>query len=245
MTVPPLDAASPVVYLIDDDPNDITIIRRLCESIGLVVRSYSSPRKFLTEVDATDHGCIVADLLMPEMTGLQLHSELQTAGSDLPIIVVTGHADAGTCRAALHNGVFDFVEKSFNPHDLLVVIRQAIEKDAKQTSERRVRRDFLARLQLLSPREREVMEVLSDGLSLKEIAAQFGISVQTTSKHRSNLFEKLGVNNEVELLKLLYRIDPPTQHSPEPMGSSAPTLPAPIAVPESLAHGLAVVGGNG
>ncbi len=245
MTVPPSDAASPVVYLIDDDPNDITIIRRLCESVGLVVRSYASPQKFLADIDATDHGCIVADLLMPEMTGLQLHRELQKAGSELPIVVVTGHADAGTCRAALQNGVFDFVEKSFNPHDLLIVIRNAIDKDAEQSNERRMRRAFLAQLQMLSPREREVMKVLADGLTLKEIAAQFGISVQTASKHRSNLFEKLGVNNEVELLKLLYRVDPPTHSLAGPL-TSAPPIPGAVTSGQgSLVLGLAGAAGNG
>jgi FixJ family two-component response regulator len=158
-------------------------------------------------LNLNSHGCIVADLLMPDMTGLELHGELQKVGSELPIIVVTGHADAGTCRTALQNGVFDFVEKSFNPHDLLVVIRKAIDQNAKLSSECRVRDSYLAQLEVLSPREREVMQLLADGLTLKEIASQFKISVQTASKHRINLFEKLSIRNEVELLKLLLRID--------------------------------------
>jgi len=146
--------------------------------------------------------------MMPQMTGLQLHAELQQANSELPIIVLTGHADATTCRTAFRNGVFDYVEKGFNPHDLLVVIRAAIDQNAMRSRERSIRKSFSRQLEILSPREREAMALLADGLTLKEIATEFDISVQTASKHRSSLFEKLGVGNEIELLKLLIRVDP-------------------------------------
>ena len=126
----------------------------------------------------------------------------------IPIIVITGHADAQTCRTALHNGVFDFVEKSFNPHDLLVVIQAAIEESTKLNHERRVRDLAKQQVDHLSKREAEVMKLLITGLSLKAIASELGISVQTASKHRIRLFEKLEVHNEVELVKLMMRINP-------------------------------------
>lgn len=244
MTLTHPDAPTPIVYVIDDDANDVLMIRRLCESVGLAVQSYESPQTFLDNLDSNSHGCIVADLLMPEMTGLQLHTELQQAGSSLPIIVVTGHADARTCRTALHNGVFDFVEKSFNPHDLLVVIRKAIEENARQSKERSERDTYRAQLEILSPREREVMQVLANGLTLKEIAAQFKISVQTASKHRSNLFEKLGISNEVELLKLLLRID--DRHAFHGPAAGAPKRSPNVltALPISLAPGSVPVPGS-
>jgi len=199
---------TPTVYLVDDDHNDIILNRRLCESVGLTVRCFESPRQFLDEHLPNQPGCVVTDLLMPEMTGLQLYSQLRQRGSELPIIVITGHADARTCRTALHEGVFDFVEKSYNPHDLLVVIREAITHSIRQNAERHERERHQRKLQTLSPRENEVMRVLARGWTLKEVAAHFKISVQTASKHRSSLFEKLAVNNEVELLKLLMRVDP-------------------------------------
>ncbi len=208
MNHPHFDPAPPTVYIIDDHPNDSLIVRRLCESVGLSARTYDSPTRFLAEVKPNTRGCIVADLMMPEMTGLQLHAELQKANFELPIIVLTGHADATTCRTAFRNGVFDYVEKSFNPHDLLVVIRAAIDQNALQNQERLIRRTFSKQLEVLSPREREAMALLADGLTLKEIASEFDISVQTASKHRSSLFEKLGVSNEIELLKLLIQVDP-------------------------------------
>ena len=208
MNHPHFDPTPPVVYIIDDHPNDSLIVRRLCESVGLSARTYDSPTNFLADLKPGNKGCIVADLMMPEMTGLQLHAELQQANSELPIIVLTGHADATTCRTAFRNGVFDYVEKGFNSHDLLVVIRAAIDQNATRSKEGSIRRSFSKQLDVLSPREREAMALLADGLTLKEIATEFDISVQTASKHRSSLFEKLGVGNEIELLKLLIRIDP-------------------------------------
>jgi FixJ family two-component response regulator len=194
--------------MIDDDPNDVVILRRLCESVGLKVESFISPQEFLMQLRSVESGCIVADLMMPEMTGLQLHAELKDAQAEIPIIVITGHADARTCRTALQNGVFDFVEKSFNPHDLLVVIQSAIEENIKQSTERRIRETAMRQFDNLSKREDEVMKLLVTGLTLKSIAGELGISVQTASKHRIRLFEKLDVHNEVELVKLLMRIDP-------------------------------------
>ena len=194
--------------MIDDDPNDVLIIRRLCESVGLNVESFISPQDFLMQARSIESGCIVADLMMPEMTGLQLHAELKDSRTEIPIIVVTGHADARTCRNALRDGVFDFVEKSFNPHDLLVVIQSAIEENSKKITERQLRERAMKQFENLSKREDEVMKLLVTGMTLKSIAGELGISVQTASKHRLRLFEKLDVQNEVELVKLLIRIDP-------------------------------------
>jgi two-component system, LuxR family, response regulator FixJ len=198
---------TPVVYLVDDCPNDVRVIRRVCESIGLSIQSYESARALLAELPQDAQGCIVVDLLMPEMSGLQLHEELQIVGSTLPIIVLTGHADARTCREAFHRGVFDFVEKSPSYHDLVVVIQKAIESNQSRHTQDETRKTFLQDVQSLSPREIEVMELLSKGLSQKEIAEQMEISVQTASKHRSKVLEKLHVNNEVDLLKRMWAIN--------------------------------------
>ncbi|MGI9467157.1 MAG: response regulator transcription factor [Rubripirellula sp.] len=202
------ETVSPTVYMIDDDPNDVVIIRRLCESVGLKVESFESPQEFLMQARSVESGCIVADLMMPEMTGLQLHAELKNSQAEIPIIVITGHADARTCRTALHNGVFDFVEKSFNPHDLLVVIQSTIEENTRKNTERVLREEVTKQFRNLSKREDEVMKLLVTELTLKSIAGELGISVQTASKHRLRLFEKLDIQNEVELVKLMMRIDP-------------------------------------
>lgn len=197
-----------LVYLIDDYPDDLLLLRRLCESINLKVQTFASPMDFLGKADLKVHGCIVVDLLMPQMSGLELHDEIRRRGSTLPIIVVTGHADAATCRSAFKSGVFDFVEKSFNPHELVQVIRRAVRESEKTERETQVRANSIASLDKLSPREGEVADLLSKGRTLKEIGQVLGISVQTASKHRGRLFEKLQVNNEVDLFKLLLAADP-------------------------------------
>lgn len=198
---------APTVFAIDDHRDELLLIRSCCESIGLPIKTFQCPLTFLRQIKATQ-GCVVADLLMPQMTGLQLHAQLRQQGVDMPIIVVTGHADAGTCRTAFNSGVFDFVEKGFNPHDLMEVIQRALQKNEADFAERHRRDEFLQRLSVLSPREKDVMYKLAEGKTLKEIATGFAISVQTASKHRGNLFGKLAITNEVELLKLLITVDP-------------------------------------
>ncbi|MEM9645890.1 MAG: response regulator [Planctomycetota bacterium] len=196
------------VYLIDDYPDDLLLLRTLCESIGLKVMTFASPTEFLQQADLSNKGCIVVDLMMPQMSGLEFHKEMVNRGSPLPIIVVTGHADAATCRSAFQSGVFDFVEKSFNPHDLVLVIQKALRVSEDTQAESQLRQESIAALERLSPRERDVMRLLSSGKTLKEIGVELNISVQTASKHRSKLFDKLKVGNEVDLLKLLLLVDP-------------------------------------
>ena len=199
---------SSIVYLIDDYPDDLLLLRKLCESIGLKVRTFASPTEFLAQMDLSCGGCIVVDLMMPQMTGLELHEELIKRKCTIPIIVITGHADAATCRTAFQSGVFDFIEKSFNPHELVQVIQRALRHNENSEQVSRLREESKTSLDTISPRERDVMELLAAGKTLKEIGQELNISVQTASKHRGKLFEKLNVQNEVDLFKLLLTVDP-------------------------------------
>ena len=198
----------PRVYVIDDHPQELLLIRRLCESINLAVETFDSPDDFLEQVDPTSAGCVVVDLLMPQMSGLDVQTRMLELGVSMPIIVVTGHADTGTCRKAFKKGVFDFLEKGFEPHDLLTSIQRALESNRQDREKESQRGVAMAQLDALTQREVQVMRQLAQGCSLKEIAGSSGISVQTASKHRGNIFRKLDVNNEVDLLKLLISIDP-------------------------------------
>ncbi|SRR6056297_396489 len=207
-----------IVYLIDDYPDDLLLLRKLCESIGLQVRTFAAPMEFLQQADFSIGGCIVVDLMMPQMTGLELHEELAKRGITIPIIVITGHADAATCRTAFQSGVFDFIEKTFNPHELVQVIQKALRHNESSEQVSRLREESQNCLDTISPREREVMELLASGKTLKEIGQQLNISVQTASKHRGKLFEKLNVQNEVDLFKLLLTVDP---HRASPVNVNA------------------------
>ena len=198
----------PCVYVIDDHPQELLLIKRLCESVDLRVTTFDSPEVFLDQVDPETSGCVVVDLLMPQMSGLEVQSRMAALGVSMPIIVVTGHADTSTCRTAFKKGVFDFIEKGFEPHDLLTSIQRALEANQQAREKQSQRGAAIAQLDALTQREVEVMRQLAQGYSLKEIAGSSGISVQTASKHRCNIFRKLEVNNEVDLLKMLINIDP-------------------------------------
>ena len=206
--VDPEHSSTPRVYVIDDHPDELLLIRRLCESVNLHVDTFDSPEEFLLQVDSRSAGCVVVDLLMPQMSGLDVQERLLALGVKMPIIVVTGHADTGTCRTAFKKGVFDFLEKGFEPHDLLTSIQRALEANDQFRQQESRRDTAMEQLDSLTQREVEIMRQLAHGNSLKEIAGLSGISVQTASKHRCNIFRKLDVNNEVDLLKLLISIDP-------------------------------------
>lgn len=206
--IDPEHQARPTVFVIDDHPQELLLIRRLCESVNLAVETFDSPDDFLERVDPNSAGCVVVDLLMPQMSGLDVQTRMLALGVSMPIIVVTGHADTGTCRTAFKKGVFDFLEKGFESHDLLTSIQRALESNQQHRTKESQRGVAMAQLDALTQREVQVMRQLAQGSSLKEIAGSSGISVQTASKHRCNIFRKLDVNNEVDLLKLLISIDP-------------------------------------
>lgn len=187
------------VYLIDDKPSDLFLIRRLCEDVGLTTKSFECPSEFLEIITPEDTGCLVADLLMPEMSGLQLFEKLIARDIYLTTIIISGYADAGSCRAAFQKGVFDFIEKKTSPEELMRVIQRAFKENRTAVADRRLRDVTWRKIEELTNREMEVAQLLAKGNTLKEIGSSLGISVQTASKHRSSIFEKLDVTNEVAL----------------------------------------------
>lgn len=194
-----IDATAPIVYLVDDRPTELKLIERVCENVGIETQIFDSPKRFLAHVNSNTTGCLIADMLMPEMSGLQLFAELQTRSIQLTTILMTGFADASTCRSAFQAGVFDFVDKEISPDALLTITRQALLKNAEEVQKHKIRSQRRVRIDSLTHRELDVARLLSHGRALKEVGSKLHISVQTASKHRSNIFDKLAVNNEVEL----------------------------------------------
>ena len=192
----------PTVFIVDDDADALDSLECWLKSIGLKVDSYQSPSAFLQHYDASRPGCIVLDVRMPELSGLELQQELLSRGPTPPIVIVTGHGDVPVCATAFRAGAFDFIEKPVNPQLLLGRIQRAIEHDAA----RRRRRDHLAdvqtRIARLTPREREVADMIAAGQTLKQIASTLNISVQTASKHRNRTLEKMEVTTDVALARL-------------------------------------------
>ena len=201
--------ATPTVFVVDDDESALAATCYLIESFGLLAKAFSSARQFLEAYDLDQPGCLVLDMRMPGTSGLELQRQLADTGISLPIIMITGHGDVASCAQAFRAGAIDFLEKPVSDDVLLVRLKEAISQDAKTRRARQANPQFFARLALLTPREREVMELLAQGRSMKQIAMEFGISIQTASKHRIRLLEKLGVANDIELVKLLMKASVP------------------------------------
>ncbi|MBI5765527.1 MAG: response regulator transcription factor [Planctomycetes bacterium] len=193
---------SPIVYVVDDDPAVRNSMRWLLESARFATQTYESARAFLADYRRDRPGCLLLDVRMPEMSGLELQATLVGQPSLLPIIIVTGHADVPMAVRALKQGAFDFLEKPCNDESLLSVVQRALDFDIQRfDSDRRVE-DILHRLALLTPRESEVLQLVVDGNSNKEMAAQLGLSSKTIEVHRSHLMTKMRAGSVAELVQM-------------------------------------------
>jgi len=197
------------VYVVDDDPGSLRSTRWLLESVGLSVETYSSAREFLAAYDPGRPGCLLLDLRMPEMDGLDLQKELASRGAHPPIIFVTGYGDVPKCAEAMKTGAIDFLEKPADDKKILSLVRLAMEEGRRRRFAEASSPEITVRIQRLTPREREVMKLLYAGEAMKAIAAKLGISVQTVAKHRTRVLEKMEVSGEAELARIL------AAHQPE------------------------------
>lgn len=189
------------VYVVDDDPALRESLGYLLQSEGLTVRAFENARLFLAAYDREARGCLVVDVRMPEMSGLQLQEHLATEGSTLPVIVITGHGDVPMAVKALKNGALDFIEKPFADQQLLDRVHEALDVDRRLHGERAKRDDILRRLQRLTKREREVMTGVAEGKANKVIAEELGLSPKTVEVHRARLMQKLEVDSLAQLMR--------------------------------------------
>ena len=188
------------IYVVDDDEAMRDSMTWLLEGEGYRVSCFDSAEHFLKERRDDMHGCLVLDVRMPEMSGLELHEKLDSLGSQLPVIFVTGHGDVPMAVSALQRGACDFIEKPFHNEDLLSRIRRALELDC-QLAARRQRDGAIAhRLEQLTQREREVMQLVVAGKLNKQIADTLNISMKTVEAHRARVMEKMGVRTLAELV---------------------------------------------
>jgi FixJ family two-component response regulator len=204
---------TPTVYLVDDDSGARNSMRFLLESDGFSVEPFGSAREFLEAYDPARPGCLVLDVRMPEMDGLELQKRLQFQGQHLPVIFVTGHGDVPICARAMKAGAVDFLEKPVDDEMLLGLVRKSLTEGLRRHQRTVEEHKLLARIEKLSPRERDVMQLMNGGKPIKQIATDLGISVQTAAKHRTRVLEKLGIENETELVRLLMHRRPPSPRS--------------------------------
>jgi two-component system, LuxR family, response regulator FixJ len=189
------------VALIDDDAAVLQSLRLLLEGRGMQVRCFASAESFLQSIGEEMPKCVVSDVRMPGLTGIELHQELKKRHAPVPVILITGHGDIGMAVNAIKEGAFDFIEKPFDDELLAVSIAIAIEKGQKVRIEQAERESLEARLSELSPRQREVMDLVVQGLANKEIARRLNISPRTVENYRAWAMEKMGARNLADLIR--------------------------------------------
>jgi len=200
-----MEKDNPAVFVVDDDEAICESLRLLIGDIGLEVRTFTSARQFLAEYDPSQAGCLVLDVRMSGMSGLELQSRLRELGFRVPTIIITGHGDVPMAVEAMKAGAMDFIEKPFRDQVLLDGIQKAIDLDLRTRRQWREAREVQSRMRLLTEREREVMDRLVAGKTNKSIAYELGISQKTVDFHRANVLQKVGVNSVVELVRLVQK----------------------------------------
>ncbi|WP_425613486.1 response regulator transcription factor [Anatilimnocola sp. NA78] len=202
-------ATTQTVFLVDDDPGALRSLSFLIQADGFQVESFQSAKAFLDQFDGNRSGCLLADVRMPEMTGLDLQRVLRERGSQIPIIFLTAHGDLAACRRAFRDGAVDFLEKTqLDDQALLDLIRTSLARDAAARKASNGLHELEPMLRVLTDREREVMDRLVAGRTVKQIATEFDVSIQTIAKHRTKLLEKLKVENDIELVRMILGAGP-------------------------------------
>jgi FixJ family two-component response regulator len=192
----------PTVFVVDDDASIRDALSLLISLKGLRASVFSSAEDFLVVYDQEWRGCLLTDLQMPGMSGLELQTTLQECGIVLPVVVLTAHGDVATTRAALKNGAVDFLEKPVDDEVLIDVLRNAIRIDSERHRTRMLRIETMTRLGRLTPRERDVLNLLADGLQHREIADRLGISPRTVEVYKARMMEKLQCRTLAEVVRI-------------------------------------------
>jgi FixJ family two-component response regulator len=201
------------VAVVDDDKAVRDSLQWLVESVGLKARTYESAQRFLEDLDRDEFGCAVLDIRLPGMSGLDLQDRLNERGKDIPTIIITGHADVPVAVRAMKAGAMDFIEKPFSNQMLLDRIRDALEADDAHRSTAQQVEQIETRMSRLTPREREVMQLVVQGRLNKQIAADLGLSHKTIEVHRAHVMEKMEADTLADLVRMAVVLESPT---PEP-----------------------------
>jgi FixJ family two-component response regulator len=201
-----MSPVEPTVFIVDDDPAVLKSLSRLLRASQFNVVTFGSPQEFLERHDPHTPGCLVLDVAMPGLNGLELQEALTAKGSAIPIIFLTGHGDIPMSVQAMKRGALDFLTKPVHDKDLLKAVEAALEKDRIERQSRVELDDIQERLATLTPREREVLTHVVSGQLNKQIAYDLGTVEQTIKVHRARVMEKMRVNSVAELVRLIERL---------------------------------------
>jgi two-component system, LuxR family, response regulator FixJ len=195
-----------LVHIIDDDQAIRRSLTMLAEAAGHTVRAHADAESFLRRLDADAAGCVVTDVRMPGLSGMDLLRRLVDIAPDLPVVVITGHGDVPMAVAALKAGAADFIEKPFDSDAFLKALREALRRRVAAGETRRLVAELGARRALLTDRERAVMDLVAEGLSNAETAARLEISIRTVENHRAKVMEKMDARTLSDLVRMSLRL---------------------------------------
>lgn len=196
------DSQTGTVYVVDDDPAVLKMLEAMIATLGVEVRVFASAREFLDQYRPAPIACLVCDLRMPDIDGVELQKRLKAVGAPLPMIFLTGFAEVSVAVEAMRQGALDFLEKPFSAQALLAKIQSGLDRSKSQYNQWREDQAKQARVALLTPRERAIARLVVDAKSSREISEMLHVSVRTVENHRTRILEKLHVDSTVELVKL-------------------------------------------
>ena len=199
-------SSKPTIHVVDDDEAMRDSLVWLLDDVRYDVRTYASGEDFLERFAPTPPACVILDIRMPGISGVEVHERMARQGVVTPVVFVTGHGDVPMAVDAIKRGAFDFVEKPFNEAKLTGIIERALEEDAKCAGQTAAQSEIAARLAKLSPREREVLDLVVAGKMNKTIADVMNISIKTVEAHRAKVMEKMSARSLAELVQAVIKV---------------------------------------
>jgi two-component system response regulator FixJ len=193
----------PTVFIVDDDDGVRSSIRLLLRSVGIAATPMASAQEFLAAFDPEQPGCLVLDIRMPGMSGMEMQQQLNLRGAIIPVIFITGHGDVPMAVEAMKHGAFDFLQKPFRDQDLIDRIQKALARDHENRAALQKHDVIRQRLESLTPREREVLELMIQGRQNKVMAGDLGLSQRTVEIHRAHVMEKMGAKSVAQLMRMV------------------------------------------
>jgi FixJ family two-component response regulator len=215
----------PTVFVVDDDPGILSSLRWLLESVRLAVETYDSAQRFLDACTPDRPGCLLLDLRMPGLGGLELQALLRERGYTLPVMFVTGHGDVPAAVQALKAGAFDFFEKPFNDHELLARIQVALAYDRDTRAGLELRTSVEERVRALTPRQRGILDLVVAGATSKDIARELGLSLSTVEGHRIKILKRMNAAGLADLVRMIASSGIGPSRAPRGKTEEPPSLP--------------------
>ena len=207
-----MKAATPIVYIVDDDEAVRGSLRMLMRSVGLQAQALGSAREFLDCYDRRQSGCLVLDVRMPGMSGPELQQHLNQIGATIPVIFISGHGDVPMAVEAMQHGAFDFLQKPFRDQELLDRVQRALARDAQSRTTLAAGAQIRERIASLTPRELQVMHLVTHGKANKVVGAELGVSQRTVEIHRAHVMEKMHARSLAELVRMVLDAEDATQN---------------------------------